>query len=92
MRVHLGLRGWRRLAVVAASLVLVALLASCEGAGEGRPASDFQVTLFSGSSFRLSEQGGKDAVVLNFDKSGQVFKIEISTLNADVDLREMGLR
>ena len=26
------------------------------------------------------------------DKKGQVFKTEVSTLNADVNLREMGLR
>ena len=29
-------------------------------------AADFQVTLFDGSSFRLSDQIGKNAVVLNF--------------------------
>ncbi len=66
MRVHLGHLVLLRLALVAASLGLVALLASCGGAGKGRPAPDFQVALFSGSSFQLSEQEGKNVVVLNF--------------------------
>jgi peroxiredoxin len=50
---------------VSASL-LVLLLVSCGRGGEANRASDFEVTLFDGSSFRLSDQVGENAVVLNF--------------------------
>ena len=56
-----------RIPVVAASLLLALLLVSCIGPGQGlSSASDFQVTLFDGSSFRLSDEAGQRAVVLNF--------------------------
>ncbi len=52
---------------MAAFLLLALLLVSCIGPGqELSSASDFQVTLFDGSSFRLSDQAGQRAVVLNF--------------------------
>jgi peroxiredoxin len=47
-------------------LVLVSLLASCGRSGESSRATDFELTLFDGSSFKLSDQAGKNAVVLNF--------------------------
>ena len=52
---------------MAAFTLLALLLVSCIGAGqELSSASDFQVTLFDGSSFRLSDDAGQRAVVLNF--------------------------
>jgi len=46
---------------------LMLLLASCIGAGEWQEqAADFEVTLFDGSSFRLSDEAGRRSVVLNF--------------------------
>ena len=48
------------------SLVLLSL-ASCINSGKAlEQAPDFEVTLFDGSSFRLSDQIGQRAVVLNF--------------------------
>ena len=48
-------------------LLLPLLLASCSIIGEERaPASDFEVELFDGGAFRLSEAAGKQAIVLNF--------------------------
>ena len=44
--------------------LLLLLLVSCGSKSD--QATDFQVTLFDGGSFRLSEQVGKTAVVLNF--------------------------
>ena len=42
-------------------------MAGCGGPQETLPqAADFQVTLFDGSGFRLSDQIGKNAVVVNF--------------------------
>ena len=56
-----------RIPAVAAFTVLALLLVSCVGPGqELSSASDFQVTLFDGSSFRLSDEAGQRAVVLNF--------------------------
>ena len=56
-----------RVPAVAAFLLLALVLVSCIGAGPGlSSASDFQVTLFDGSSFRLSGEAGQRAVVLNF--------------------------
>ena len=47
--------------------LLVLSLASCIGTGKTLvQAPDFQVTLFDGSSFRLSDQIGQRSVVLNF--------------------------
>ena len=54
--------GWNALMFLA--LLLVLLLVSCGSKSE--QANDFQVTLFNGGSFRLSDQMGKRAVVLNF--------------------------
>ena len=54
--------GWNALMFLA--LLLVLLLVSC--GSKSQPATDFQVTLFNGGSFRLSDQVGKTAVVLNF--------------------------
>ena len=48
------------------SLVLLSL-ASCSNSGKAlEQAPDFEVTLFNGSSFRLSDQIGQRSVVLNF--------------------------
>jgi peroxiredoxin len=55
-----------RLALVALPLVLVLLLAACAQSKASTQAPDFEVTLFDGSSFRLSDQLGKNSVVLNF--------------------------
>ena len=56
-----------RVPALAAFLSLAMLLVSCIGPGqELSSASDFQVTLFDGSSFRLSDEAGQRAVVLNF--------------------------
>ena len=56
-----------RIPVLAAFLLLALLLISCIRPGQGlSSASDFQVTLFDGSSFRLSDDAGQRAVVLNF--------------------------
>ena len=47
--------------------LLVLSLASCIGPGKAlEQAPDFEVTLFDGSSFRLSDQIGQRSVVLNF--------------------------
>ena len=46
------------------ALLVVLLLVSCGSSSQ--QANDFQVTLFDGASFRLSDQVGKTAVVLNF--------------------------
>ena len=54
--------GWNALMILAPVLVL--LLVSC--GSKSQQATDFQVTLFNGDSFRLSDQAGKTAVVLNF--------------------------
>ena len=57
---------WKPIFLPALLLVLAAG-AACGGAKEPLPmAADFQVTLFDGSGFRLSDQIGKNAVVLNF--------------------------
>ena len=53
----------------ALSALLVALslaLASCGVPGASGKAADFDVTLFDGGEFRLSEQIGRKAVALNF--------------------------
>ncbi len=56
-----------RVPAVAAFLLLALVLTSCIGSGQKLSgASDFQVTLFDGSSFRLSDEAGQRAVVLNF--------------------------
>ena len=48
-------------------LLFLLLLTSCSLIGEGRAtAHDFEVELFDGGAFRLSEAAGKHAVVLNF--------------------------
>ena len=45
----------------------MAVVVACSGAQKPLPmAPDFQVTRFDGSGFRLSDQIGKNAVVLNF--------------------------
>ena len=54
----------RRLAWAACSVLVMVFLAAC-GAG-GPKAPDFQVTLYDGTEFRLSDQAGANAVVLNF--------------------------
>ena len=46
------------------ALLLVLLMVSC--GSKSQQATDFQVTLFNGGSFRLSDQVGKTALVLNF--------------------------
>ncbi len=48
------------------ALVLLALLLLAAGCRGGEPAPDFQVTLFDGTTFRLSEHRGDNAVVVNF--------------------------
>ena len=49
------------------TLALWALVIACSGDQTAAPAaSDFRVTLFDGAEFQLSEQIGKNAVVLNF--------------------------
>ena len=57
-----GVTGWNTLMFLA--LLPVLLLVSCDS--ESQQATDFQVALFDGGSFRLSDQVGKTAVVLNF--------------------------
>ena len=57
-------RASRRNALILLAPVLLLLLVSC--GSKPQQANDFQVTLFDGGSFRLSEQVGKTAVVLNF--------------------------
>ena len=52
------------LVLLACIPLLVAL--SCGGNQAGPKAQDFQVTLFDGSSFKLSDQAGQNALVLNF--------------------------
>ena len=54
--------------LLSVSLPLLALfLSSCTLLGEpSSQASDFEVTLFDGSKFRLSDETGQRAVVLNF--------------------------
>ena len=47
-----------------ALLLVLLLVVSCGSKSE--QAIDFQVTLFDGSNFRMSDQVGKTAVVLNF--------------------------
>lgn len=47
-------------------LLVLLLLLSCGRGGELSQATDFDLTLFDGSSFKLSDQVGKNAVVLNF--------------------------
>lgn len=60
-----SLRG--HLTLLAAFSLLLLLLVACDGAGQApSQAPDFEVTLFDGSSFRLSEETGRRAVVLNF--------------------------
>lgn len=55
---------WTRPLPLALFLVVALLLAAgCRG---GEPAPDFQVTLFDGGSFRLSEHRGENPVVVNF--------------------------
>ena len=54
---------WRKPLLLLATLILLVLV-SCGSKLER--ANDFQVTLFDGGSFRLSDQIGKTAVVLNF--------------------------
>ena len=57
---------FRRAPLATSSLLLVALLACLDVGGAPRKALDFQVTLFSGGDFRLSDEAGQRAVVLNF--------------------------
>ena len=61
---------WRRaiqLIFLPVFSLLVLSLASCIGSGHAlEQAPDFEVTLFDGSSFRLSDQIGQRSVVLNF--------------------------
>ena len=54
---------WRNALMLLATLLLL-LMVSC--GSKSQQANDFQVTLFNGGSFRLSDQVGKTAVVLNF--------------------------
>ena len=57
---------FRKFFLVAFSLVILSLV-SCIGVGKSpEQAPDFEVTLFDGSSFRLSDQIGQSSVVLNF--------------------------
>ncbi len=58
-------RGVAAVFTVLAFVFTVVLLASCGGSG-GEPAPDFQVTRFDGTEFRLSDNIGKSAVVVNF--------------------------
>ena len=53
-----------KLVLAAASLALAAVVVSCGGGA--KRADDFQVTLFDGSGFQLSDQIGEKVVVLNF--------------------------
>ena len=57
-----GVAGWHALMFLA--LLLMLLQVSC--GSKSQQATDFQVTLFDGGSFRLSDHVGKTAVVLNF--------------------------
>ena len=54
----------RRNTLVFLALLAVLLLVSC--GSDSRLANDFQVTLFDGASFRLSDQIGETTMVLNF--------------------------
>ncbi|MBQ11900.1 MAG: hypothetical protein CMJ45_10155 [Planctomyces sp.] len=58
--------GIRLIILTAFSLIMVSLASCIGGDAPPEPASDFQVTLFDGTNFRLSEQIGERAVVLNF--------------------------
>ena len=60
---RIGTFWWNALMFPAPLLVLL-LLVSC--GSKLQQANDFQVTLFDGSNFVLSEEAGKRAVVLNF--------------------------
>ena len=64
--VFLRFPGWKPI-VVTGTLAIWAFVIGC---GVGQPAlplaQDFQVTLFDGSEFRLSEQTDRNSVVLNF--------------------------
>ena len=58
--------GWQKI-FLAATLAVCALVMACAvSQPEPLVASDFRVTLFDGTEFQLSEQIGKNAVVLNF--------------------------
>ena len=54
-----GLRSW----ILALSSVLLLLAAACGG---GQRPPDFEVTLYDGTQFRLSDQIDESSVVLNF--------------------------
>ena len=57
----------RRVWVTAIFIVVAAMaLAACGGGPDGPPAPDFQVTRFDGTEFKLSDQVGRHAMVINF--------------------------
>jgi peroxiredoxin len=61
------LRPGIKLIILTAFSLIIMTMASCIGGDAPKgPASDFQVTLFDGTRFRLSDQIGQRAVVLNF--------------------------
>ena len=58
---------WLRTVLALAGMAMLALLAACSNFSQPPVmAEDFQVTLFTGGDFRLSDQLGKKSVVLNF--------------------------
>ena len=57
----------RRVGVTAIFIMAAAvMLAACGGVPAGPPAPDFQVTRFDGTEFKLSDQAGRHAMVINF--------------------------
>ena len=61
------LRPGTKLVILTPFCLMILVLASCIGGdATPEPASDFQVNLFDGTSFRLFDQIGQRAVVLNF--------------------------
>ena len=58
---------FRKAAIIACLLTVLTFGAACGGESQDLPqANDFQLTTFDGETFRLSDQAGKNAVVLNF--------------------------
>ena len=58
--------GIRLIILTAFSLIMLSLASCIGGDGPLEQASDFEVTLFDGTNFRLSDQIGHRSVVLNF--------------------------
>ena len=58
--------GWQSIVLTVALAVWVLVMACGVSQPEPPVASDFRVTLFDGTEFQLSDQVGKNAVVLNF--------------------------